>query len=214
MENKEPIQVTDPEVTRVKFENEIQKFRTVEDKYRAKGILCTKVIYPNIYFVFGIPKLIPYPIVFSVKINFTNYDIEPPSVKFINPFTEELLKREQIPIHFIQINNSNLLQPLELVQGVGDIMPFFCIPGIREYHDHPAHSGDSWLLYRDKGEGGLLFVLDQLYSTSIPMVKGYQLIVNHLQTVRINQEIVVQQNLMLPQIPLSPQVPLLPQNPM
>lgn len=207
MEYKEPIQITDPEVTRVKFENEIQKFRAVEDKYRVKGILCTKVNYPNVYFVFGIPKLIPYPIVFSVKVNFTNYDVEPPSVKFINPFTEELLKREQIPIHFIQINNSNLLQPLELVQGAGDIMPFFCIPGIREYHDHPAHSGDSWFLYRNKGEGSLLFILDQLYSTSIPMAKGYMLMVNNLQIVRINQEIV------LPQNPSAQQAPLLPQNP-
>ncbi len=26
--------------------------------------------------------------------------------------------------------------------------PFLCIRGIREYHEHPQHTGDDWLLYR------------------------------------------------------------------
>ena len=28
--------------------------------------------------------------------------------------------------------------------------PFLCLRGIREYHDHPQHTGDEWLLYKDK----------------------------------------------------------------
>jgi hypothetical protein len=27
--------------------------------------------------------------------------------------------------------------------------PFLCLRGIREYHEHPQHSGDEWLLYRE-----------------------------------------------------------------
>jgi len=27
--------------------------------------------------------------------------------------------------------------------------PFLCVRGIREYHEHPQHSGDEWLLYRE-----------------------------------------------------------------
>jgi hypothetical protein len=184
----EPIQVSDPEVSKVKFERELEKWRAVEDKYKTNGILCTEIAPLRVSFLFSVPKLIPQPIMFSVRIDFTNFDADPPSVIFINPFTNERLKREQIPIHFIQINNANFLQPQELVQGGGNIMPFFCIPGVKEYHDHPAHSGDSWFLYRTKGEGGLLFILDQLYTSSIPLVNGFNINVN-LPTIRVNQEI-------------------------
>jgi Predicted metal binding domain len=192
VEYKEPIQFADPEVTRLKFDNELNKFLAVEEFYNKKGILCCKVDYPSIYFIFGVPKLIPIPLVFSVRINFTNYDVEPPAVAFINPFTDEVLKREQIPIAFVQFNPGNPFQPQDLLQGIGDIVPFFCIPGIKEYHDHPAHSGDPWFLYRTKGEGSLLFILDQLYNSSIPSAKEYNLNVN-VPTIRINQEIIFQQ---------------------
>lgn len=197
MEYKEPIQIADPEVSKKKFEDQINKFKIVESTYRKRGIICTKISYPEAYFIFAIPKLIPYPIAFAVKINFSNYDVEPPSVVFINPFTEQIVKREQIPIAFIQVNQVNLFQPQDLLQGMGDITPFFCIPGIKEYHDHPAHSGDSWFLYRKRGEGELLFILDQLYNHSIPMSAGFQ--VNVLaQAMRIQQE------LKLPNVILNP----------
>lgn len=192
MEYKVPVQFADPEVTRLKFDNELNKFLAVEEFYNKKGILCHKIDYPSIYFIFGAPKLIPIPLVFSVRINFTNYDVEPPAVAFINPFTDEALKREQIPIAFVQFNPSNPFQPQDLLQGIGDIVPFFCIPGIKEYHDHPAHSGDPWFLYRTKGEGSLLFILDQLYNSSIPSAKGYNININ-VPTIRINQEIFFQQ---------------------
>jgi hypothetical protein len=195
VEYKQPIQVADPQVSKRKFEEQISKFKNVEVNYRERGILCSKLSYPDAYFIFAIPKLNPYPIAFAVRINFSNYDVEPPSVSFINPFTEQLLKREQIPIMFIQLNQTNPLQPQDLLQGMGEIAPFFCIPGIKEYHDHPAHSGDSWFLYRTRGEGELLFILDQLYNHSIPMSKGFQ--VNVLaQIMRIQQELKIS-NVML-----------------
>lgn len=190
-----PIQVVDPEVTRVKFDEQISRFRAVEAIYRAKGIICTSVTYPCAQFIFGIPKIIPSPIVFSVEINFLNFDAEPPSLVFIDPFTGSIQhKREQIPIAFIQVNKN--MQAQDLVQGVGEIVPFLCIPGIKEYHDHAAHSGDSWLLYRTLGEGNLLFILDQLYNHSIAYATGY--LVNFVTSnVNINQEIVFQKPIKL-----------------
>jgi hypothetical protein len=192
VETNKTIQIVDPEITRQKFDAELKTFRAVQERYQRKGVICHRVLYPDIFFLFAIPKFIPYPIAFAIKVNFTNYDFEPPSVVFINPFTNDLLKREQIPIAFIQVNH--LLQPQDLLQGVGDILPFFCIPGVREYHDHAAHSGDSWFLHRTKGEGSLLFILDQLYNHSIPISKGY-LASFITPTIRINQEILVQQKL-------------------
>ncbi len=178
MEYKETIQVTDEKVTREKFAKELEEFRSVEDIYRTKGIICTKVSYPDVYFAFGTPKLSLSILAFAVRINFTNYDFEPPSVVFVNPFTHELVRRDQIKMSFIQAGLSNPLQAMDLLQGRGDMIPFFCIPGTREYHNHHAHSGDSWFLYRTKGEGTLLFLIDQLYNHSIKCLKDYQVVMN------------------------------------
>ncbi len=73
-------------------------------------------------------------------------------------------------------------QPI-LMSGVNE-RPFFCIPGVREYHNHPAHTGNPWLLHRTKGEGKLAFLLDQLYIHSIPFIKQYGLNFN----VTVNQQ--------------------------
>lgn len=190
MEYKVTLQVADPEVTKVKFDTEVCKFKSVEEKYRVKGIICSKISFPDIYFIFALTKVTPHFIAYSVRINFTNYDFEPPSVVFINPFSEEPVRRDQVPITFIQVNKNNLLQPIDLLQGNGEMIPFYCIPGVREYHNHSAHSGDSWFLYRTRGEGNLLFILDQLYNHSIGISKGYSAILNLSEfKLQVHQEI-------------------------
>lgn len=189
MEYKETLQTTDPAVTKSKFDSEVLKFQAVQSKYNEKGIICSKILFPNIHFVFSAPKLNPSPIVFAVRINFTNYDVEPPSIVFINPFTGKLVRRDQVPIGFFQATKSNPLQPIDLLQGNGDMVPFFCIPGIREYHNHPAHSGDFWFLYRKNGEGTLPFILDQLYNYSIGTARRFNINLNLAEMkLQISQE--------------------------
>jgi hypothetical protein len=61
-----------------------------------------------------------------------------------------------------------------------DDPPFLCLPGIREYHDNPAHSGDSWLLHRASGEGSLAFILDKICSYGVNPIEQYRI---ELQTV-------------------------------
>ena len=53
--------------------------------------------------------------------------------------------------------------------------PFFCIPGIRQYHDHPQHSGDSWLLHRAAGEGTLATICDRIWRAMARNVLGIHL---------------------------------------
>lgn len=178
MEYKEYFQIADPVVTKSKFDTEIRKYKAVEGKYRTKGIICSKIDFPNIYFIFAVPKFNTPIIAYSVRINFSNYDVEPPSVVFINPFTEEPVSRDKVPFLFFQISKNNPLQPIDLLQGAGNMIPFLCIPGIKEYHDHSAHSGDSWFLYRTKGEGSLMFIIDQLYNNSIRTAKAYKTVYN------------------------------------
>src|SRR5690606_10277866 len=90
------------------------------------------------------------------------------SVKFVHPLTFEPVSIEQVPTRLNRKLEGSPV-PQELLQAHQDRVPFFCIPGVREYHEHPFHNGDSWLLYRKRGgEGSLCFLLDnlQLYGTS------------------------------------------------
>jgi hypothetical protein len=152
-------------------------------------------------FVFTAPKLTPSSIVFAVGIDFTNYDAEPLSIKFINPFTGELVLRKEVPIRFNQVSLPDQVQnhiPVQfqikqqdLLQGGPEDIPFFCIRGVREYHSNPAHTGDSWFLYRKSGIGTLNFLLDQLYNYSLPQIVSYsvqlQPIISFQQQVSLTQ---------------------------
>lgn len=126
-------------------------------------------------FLFSVPSLIPSPIAFAVELDYSNWDFEPPSLKLINPFTKEALKSNEVGIQFLQWN-SEAGKPQPLL--VGHEIPFLCIPGIREYHKHQHHSGDSWLLYRTNGEGKLADIIEKIIKHSISIIAGYLVNVN------------------------------------
>lgn len=192
MAKKEPCQFSDPEVTLRKWQEELDLFKSNQDNWRRKGVVLVKESFPELEFLFLTYKTNPVGIAFAIRINFTNYDTDPLSVKFINPVTGLAIKRADIPFQFIQVRIAEGFDPssglppqvssLDLLQGLPHMEPFFCIPGILEYHQNPRHSGDSWFLYRKRGEGTLGFILDQLhtYSTaqinslSINLVVGFQ----------------------------------------
>lgn len=183
MENRDSVQYADPKVTKIKFEQELLEFKELENEYRKKGVICFKITPLSINLIFAIPHIKPQPIAFAVSINYSNWDVEPPSIKFIDPFTEKALSREEILIDFYQVKDNNPIGMLpngklaipNLLQGENEITPFICMPGVKEYHNHAAHSGDSWMLYRKKGEGKLCVLIDQLYRHSIAQSAGYAL---------------------------------------
>lgn len=189
------IQVAQPEVSQLKFAKELDEFRLIEDDWRRKGVICLTAEFPKVQLAFTAPQLKPPPIVFGVSLDFTNYDIEPPSIKFIDPLSGRPITTKEMNVNFFQVATAvqslpgmpqlQFQQPQLILMGAPEDHPFLCIPGVREYHDHPAHSGDSWLLHRTRGEGKLTFLIDQLYNHSIPYVRSYN--VNF--SVGINQQI-------------------------
>ncbi len=91
------------------------------------------------------------------------------------------------PINFYQIPQLPQLAGLQqgiqqiqiqptpiLMHGLND-KAFLCIPGIREYHNHPAHTDNPWLNHRTRGEGKLSFILDQLFNHCIPYISGFNM---------------------------------------
>lgn len=182
------IQSVDPFVSRTKFERELKQYRILECHYRNKGWFLLEAEFPRICVAFVVAKLRPPPLVATVELNFTNYDLHPPSVRFVDPFSREYVKAKDlhfkmmrrlsaadvatgttVPAQQQQFQLTNLIQHHDPEE-----IPFLCLPGVREYHNHPAHSGDAWLLHRGSGEGSLHFILDQIWKYGVSPLQEFQ----------------------------------------
>lgn len=84
---------------------------------------------------------------FKGRFDLTDYDLRAPSLEFRDPWTDDLLPyatmlratefEEQRKAHLVLLDDHPITHK-----------PFLCLRGIREYHEHPQHSGDDWMLYR------------------------------------------------------------------
>src|SRR5260370_24884042 len=69
-----------------------------------------------------------------------------------------------------------LLTQQSLMQAYGpEDIPFLCIAGVREYHDHPGHSGDSWELHRKSGAGRLVRLLEVISKYGVEPISNYRI---------------------------------------
>lgn len=152
-------QVVDPAVSRAKFELELHAFQQLKAMHRRRGWWVRSAEFPVVEVAFLTPACRPAAIAACVRIDFTNYDLWPPSVVFVDPFSGAALTIDQITTPFARMTPSG---PQRLVQGHPGQPAFLCLPGVREYHNHPGHSGDDWLLHRGAGEGGLQFLVDKI----------------------------------------------------
>jgi hypothetical protein len=173
--------LVDPEVSKAKFEREISLYKAIERQYCTRGWFLVKAEFPEVFVVFACSKINPAAIILGVLLDFTNYDFWPPSVRFVNPFTRVPYKYAELPTKFERAvphetpqGVAMMIQPLAQHAYLEDSLPFLCIPGIREYHENPAHTGDSWLQHRGKGEGTLIFILDQIAKYGVDPVAGYE----------------------------------------
>lgn len=184
--------LVDPAVSRAKFDREIARYHQVAADCRRRGWWLLDATFPDVLVAFVAPQVRPRPLVFAVRINFDNYDLWAPSVRLVDPFTGAPLRAREVPAGLtftrmvpgqgmvevegvnVQLPVTSVPQPLLLSYGP-DELPFICLPGIREYHEHPAHTGDDWLLHRDRGEGTLYFLLEKLSRYGLEPIKQYQL---------------------------------------
>jgi hypothetical protein len=157
-------------------------FKKVEEYNRQRGIILFDAEFPFMKLAFHAYRIRPLILAFAVKLDFTNYDLEAPSLKFIDFLLEKELTRPELNIQLLRQQSLQPGQqaagiintfPLDLIQFHNPgLVPFVCIPGIREYHEHPAHSNDPWLSRRGKGEGTLGFILDQLHKYGTEPLNG------------------------------------------
>lgn len=183
--------LVDPAVCRVKFEREIANFRRFAREYHAKGWWLIEAAFPTVFIIMAAPQLKPPAAIFGALFDFTNFDLWAPSLRLVDPFTRVPYKTRELPTTLKRkgpvtpeiaakaqadgIDPSQIVVEQQMMQSHGpDQIPFLCLPGVREYHEHPAHTGDSWLLRRGTGEGGLIFLLEQLHRYGVAPIAGFQ----------------------------------------
>ena len=178
-------QYVDPTVSRLKFEREIKDFASHAVDYRARGWFLVKADWPVIEVVLASKKTSPPAIVAAISFDYTNYDAEPPSVRMIDPFTGRPLLAKELPTNLprtvvgpeITMPDGNTMQARSvqgLMQAHSDSdLPFLCIAGVKEYHDHPGHSGDPWEIHRAEGAGRLVRLLDVISKYGLDPVSGF-----------------------------------------
>ena len=89
--------LVDPEVSRIKFEEQVAAFRAMDGEYIRRGWFMLRSEYPEIVVAFAAPHLKPRAVIAAVLLDFTNYDYWAPSVTFVDPFTLEPLHVSQMP---------------------------------------------------------------------------------------------------------------------
>jgi len=180
-------QYTDPSVSRTKFHRELAEFHAMSETYRQRGWFLAHAEFPRILVALAAPQIAPAVMVLGVDFDYTNYDAAPPSVRLVNPFTRIPYKFSELPTQLLrglppqEVQLPGMpagaklavaaQQPYMQAYGPDDI-PFLCLAGVREYHEHPAHSGDVWELHRATGAGRLVRLVEVVYRYGVAPITG------------------------------------------
>lgn len=163
-----------PEVTRAKFDQQVARWRENAETYANRGWLLLSVgdLCVDIGMVQNVQmagQTVPVMTV-CVRIDYWNFDLWAPSVTFLDPVTREPtapVVRAPNPVGDGEPQDA-------LIDAHPDtLQPFLCLPGIREYHTHPQHTGDDWLLHRHLHEGDLAVVCERLWRLMARNVVGF-----------------------------------------
>jgi len=167
--------LVDPEVTKLKLDREIELWHENAELYRRRGwiLLARRDNEVDVAFLARLTlgmQQVPL-VVACVRFDFSNYDVWPPALEFIDPYTGEYTAPVVPAVIETEHGPRNLLIGNHPDTG----RPFFCVPGVRQYHTHPQHSGDSWLLHRPGREGALVTLCDRIWQAMVVNFVGLQL---------------------------------------
>jgi hypothetical protein len=178
------LQTADPAVSEAKFDSEVCEFRGLRREYERRGWFLVEACFPKVFVLLAAPQVKPPAILCGVEFDYTNYDAEPPSVKLVDPFSRLPYLARDLPTSLNRAMPAvavpgapanvqlRAVQPLMQAHTPEEI-PFLCIAGVREYHDHPGHTGDDWMLHRASGAGRLVRLLEVIDKYGLQPMRGY-----------------------------------------
>jgi hypothetical protein len=165
----------DPAVNRFKYDRELARLKEQRLELEKRGVLLmSSSVYPVLDLLF-VPRNLLRAIVpvsqqgalflpagsraaievpgvsarsFKARFDLSSYDLDAPGLEFRDPWTDEPLQYNTM-LRALQFDQQRKGQIVLLDDHPITHKPFLCLRGIREYHSHPQHSGDEWLLYRE-----------------------------------------------------------------
>jgi hypothetical protein len=164
-------QLVDPAISRAKLDAELESWREHANGYLQRGMLLLRAegLEVDVAFAgclpFGgavLPVIAP-----TIRLNFDNYDLWAPSLRFIDFFTGRETP-SPIPATIAAPDGSNRHLLIERSDG----RQFLCVQGTREYHEHSDHDGDLWELHRGTGRGTLAAICEDVLATMTSTIAG------------------------------------------
>lgn len=168
--------LVDPDISRAKLERELEAWGEQEAEYRRRGyvIVGRDDLQVDVAFFARLPVgSVALPgMAVCARLDFSNYDVWPPSVTFIDFFSGTRLPELHVTARdFRQAARGPDRLPPNLIVGTRQ-GPMLCHVGIREYHEHDEHDGDDWLLYRHEPFGTLDAICELIWRTMALNVIG------------------------------------------
>ncbi len=168
-------------VTEAKFDEQLQRWDANTESYARRGwlLLSSGDLSADIGFLQNIAmggRTIPV-MTACVRIDYWNFDLWPPSVTFLDPMTRQPAPP---PVRALEKVSDTEARDTLIDQHPTTLQPFLCLPGIREYHSHPQHSGDDWLLHRHLREGDLAVVCERIWRRMARNVLGMSVAIHSL----------------------------------
>lgn len=178
-------QFVDPVVTKKKLQRDLEHWNT-HSRARERGWLLLSADVDQLLVEVAFTARISLSagsgpmsaVVCAIRLDYSNYDVLPPSLTFIDFISGEPATPHVGAFVPTEAGPRNVL----IAAHPDTRQPFLCIPGIREYHTHPQHSGDDWLLHRSQGEGSLLTICERVWRFMALNVIGLNLVLQGLPT--------------------------------
>jgi Predicted metal binding domain len=168
-------------VTGAKFDEQLERWHANAKTYARRGwlLLSTGDLSVDIGFLQNVAmggRAIPV-MTACVRVDYWNFDLWPPSVTFLDPLTRQPAPP---PVRAPERISAEEVRDALIDQHPETLQPFLCLPGIREYHSHPQHSGDDWLLHRHLREGDLAVVCERIWLRMARNVLGMSVAIQSL----------------------------------
>lgn len=168
-------------VTETKFHEQLDRWHANADTYGRRGwlLLSAGDLTVEVGFLQNVAlggRTIPV-MTACVRLDYWNFDLWPPSLTFLDPVTRQPAPP---PVRAPDRVSATEVRDALIDQHPATLQPFLCLPGIREYHSHPQHSGDDWLLHRHLREGDLAVVCERIWRRMARNVLGMSVAIQSL----------------------------------
>ena len=184
----------DPEVSRKKFRREVERLVEQQATLESRGLfvlgrpefpIVEIVVVPRhplrvlvqpqqsgqIFLPQGTIVAIEVPSLsataFKAHFELSDYDLRPPSLEFRDVWSDLPLPYHTM-FRALEFEKHRQTHVVLLPDHPVTHKPFLCLRGIREYHEHPQHSGDDWMLYR--GTMNLFSIVMAMWRATVDLV--------------------------------------------